>query len=149
MYWCWQYSEKGVKQEISQNDSAYLVLCHRGTQTFPTYSKSRDSGWLLSRLAASGWRTAHLHLSGSSGWWRTCGGRRRTTSGCSWTSGHRIQRWHKLLWRTVNRLRKTDKDVRIWYIMNTIKLSKCVGGKPSNHSWNYSVWCSRWSELMR
>lgn len=147
--WCWRYSEPTMKQRTSYNDSAYPVLCHRGTQTFPTCSRSGGWGWLLSGLAASGWQTAHLHLWGSWGWWRTCAGPHRTMSACSWTSGHRTQRWHKLPWKTVNRLRKTNKGVKIWNIMNTIKLSKYIWGKPSNHSWNYSVWCSRRSELMR
>lgn len=83
---------------------AHLSLCRRGTQTFPICNMSKDSRWLLLRLAASGWQTAHLHLLGSWGWWRTCAEPHKTTSVCSLTSGRRIQRWHKLLWRTVNRL---------------------------------------------
>ena len=45
------------------------------------------------------------------------------TSVCSLTSGHRIQRWHKLLWKTANRLTKADRGVKIWHTMNANKRS--------------------------
>lgn len=79
-------------KKISLNDGTYPVLYHRGTQTFPTYNESRDSRWLLLMLAASGWRTAHLHPLGSWVWWRMCEVPHKMMSVCSLTSGHRIQR---------------------------------------------------------
>ena len=83
--------------------------CHRGRQISPTCSGTADSGQHHAGQASSGWRTARRRRWGSWGWRRMCAELHRRRSGCSWSSCHRIRRWHIRPWRTGSRLETKHK----------------------------------------
>lgn len=115
--------EKKIKNAcISQkSETVYLCRCHTDRQTSPTCNTPQ--GWWegLWYQASSAEQTGWVRQLENWAWWRTRAASRRTTWWCSPTSCRRSQRWHKLLWKTVSKLKKRrrKKPVTATNIYNT------------------------------
>lgn len=110
----------GSTKQIWQNDEQYLNVSCTCKRTWSICSAGSGQWGAPGVPVSAGLQTGCWFLWGNWVSQSRRGEPRRTTWACSWSSCHTVRWWHRLLWKTVNKLwrgkRKKRRGDHIWLL---------------------------------